>query len=585
MRHICVILLSLFVAIPTVGAADSGLNMIADPIIDTPGFVSVDELLYRDADDTQCATAVFARALAQSTDTRPDESAHETEIQQWIYQTFARGDVLRDVLACPEISGVADDESIKFLPIEYTFPAGRQIVINYETQPKILKQRLMLANKPTTPGTPSPRIGDPDDQSIWTNTDPAWYAIMVTQAGSLSQFVGPGKNNTISTAYIEDNIDALYPSGFTCTSKTAIANDSDMINRVMHQVVDIEGDTNDYYVAGDADLRWISYTEIALDVVLTVATMGAGTAVMGTAKSARAARSLKNISGPLRELSRLDSVRDYVRATQRYETIAKDLKKIDKAKDFAAYTKKSQELENAASAMRTLEKTDDIKKYNELSKTYRELNEYRHALRGMRTAHAAQRGNIVARSLRAIKAANTGGKTLNRGARIARSSMKSGKIRDRLFHWTMRNIGRVARMEQTGGLLYGALKFAGDMYDYTETSTGEFTTGIEFKPLLLLSADDLPDGQDNVVNYGMWLLWQGDTISAADDDAAYLQAMDTASKFHMMLTETQAAENSYPCDVDIYVVRPIIREPGTSNAELYYLIMNDEPWSTGRGAQ
>ena len=87
-------------------------------------------------------------------------------------------------------------------------------------------------------------------------------------------------------------------------------------------------------------------------------------------------------------------------------------------------------------------------------------------------------------------------------------------------------------------------------------------------------------GQENVVNYGMWLMWIGDSVVPADDDAAYLQAFDFATKFHKDLLDVQDNDNS-PCNVDIYVVRPIVRSPGTDNAKLYYLIMNDVPWSTG----
>ena len=116
------------------------------------------------------------------------------------------------------------------------------------------------------------------------------------------------------------------------------------------------------------------------------------------------------------------------------------------------------------------------------------------------------------------------------------------------------------------------------MYDYTETSTGEFTSGLDFAPLLLLSADNI-EGQENVVNHGMWLMWAGNSVDAADDDAAYLQAIDFATKFHQDLTEHQQDTNT-PCNLDIYVVRPILRNPGTANTELYYLIMNDKPWTT-----
>ena len=81
----------------------------------------------------------------------------------------------------------------------------------------------------------------------------------------------------------------------------------------------------------------------------------------------------------------------------------------------------------------------------------------------------------------------------------------------------------------------------------------------------------------------MWLMWVGNSTDSADDDAAYLQAMDFASKFYYQLDEFQD-ENSANCNVDIYVVHPIIRLDETNvdnpSGELFYLFMNDIPWST-----
>ncbi len=570
-------LLAFLFTLGIISVASATDMAVGDSTPNTPDFTAAAEILTRSPDDTKCATAAFANALATDA-AAVSETDHETVIQQWIYKNFARADVLRDVLACPEIAGAAPDETITFLPIEYTFPGGRQIIINYETQPKILQQRLTLTAKRGLPDdNPNPRIGDKDDDSVWTNTDPAWYGIMVVQSGALDNFVGAGKNNTISLEYIKNNINTLMPENNRCTSGSALADDNEIINIAMHRLVNVEDDTNDYYVAGDVNLQWISYLEIGLDVVITVATMGGGTAILGATKAARASRTLKNLGTTLRTLSKTDAVRDYVNVSRNYARATAELKNIDRAKDAAAYTSKSNEIKKFAETMRSMERTDDnVKQFKQASESFAALNKYRHALRGIRNA---QRGNIIARTWRAMRAATTGGHALTRGAHIARSSMKSGRIRDWLFQSTMRNAGRLARLEAAGGLVYGTLKFVGGMYDWTETSTGDFTSGIEFAPLLLLSADDL-SGQENVVNHGMWLLWLGDSVSAADDDAAYLQAMDTAAKFHQDLTETQSDEGIHPCDVDIYVVRPVIRNPGAENSGLYYLIMNDEPWST-----
>lgn len=713
------------------------LNAMADS---GDGFRTTDDILYGTRDNTECATAVFANALAANAGA-VSETDDEQTIQQWIYDVFGRPDVLTAVLECPEIQALSDDDTIRFMPIEYNFPNGRKITINYETQPKIFKQRINIATKRNLDAlnTPSPQIGATDDASLWTNTDPAWYGIMVTEHGALSEFVGPDKNNTISVKWINDNIDRLYPRGATCTSKSALANDSYMINRATTKTVGIgKDDTNDYYVAGDVDLQWISYTEIALDVVITVATMGGGTIITGLTKSARASRAFKNLSRIVRNLNYPEKLA----RMQRYKKLEKEIEVLRKGHDAVTLAKKEKELEAITQTLRRVDKITDMshiddeikaletvtqavqdyvkletrlaksqqtierikniqelereldnitdaakrseklaeiarakqqltnidkigmtakqserlaqiekreakilelqsknpsareakklrqeltsirqernqifnavekstdyagtlrdleKEVGELEKTMseaaknsKEVSEYARAKDAMREISEATRayrnlknakaGNIATRVLKAALQTTKGNKAIQRGAKIARSSMKSGRVRDWLFQNTLRHIGTLGRLETNLGALYGVLKFAGDMYDWTETSNSEFTNGVEFKPLLLLSADDI-QGQENVINYGMWLMWAGDATTPADDDAAYLQAFDFAEKFHTDLVETMDENHNHACNVDIYVVRPILRNPDKENPEMYYLIMNDQPWSTAQ---
>ncbi len=533
--------------------------------------------------DTPCATKYFADGLANTAN-----NVHETDpeqvIQQWIYGIFYDKNILENVLKCPELLSLADDDAIRFTPIQYTFPNGRLISINYETQPKIIKQRILMANKRGLPSSdPNPRIGANDDPSIWTNTDPAWYGIMVVESGTLNEFVGPNKNNTISLKYINDNIDTLYPSGMNCTTKHALARDNKAINRATKETVSIEKDSNDYYVAGDANLEWIGYAEIAADVILTVATMGGSAVVSGGVKGIRATKSMRDLSKSLGALRKLDSVRDYIKTSGQVTKLTKEIAKLDKVKDAAKIADKTAELDKIKDTLKTIENSDDVKKYIEQADAYSDLQKYRKTLQGAKAiTKQAQRGNIFARTVKVAKATHAafnGNKILAKGAKAARASKLSTRVKDWLFHSTLKNISTLSKVGATGGLLYGTLKFVGNMYDFTETSTGEFTNDVEFKPLLLLSADDIPE-QENVVNYGMWLMWAGDSVSAADDDAAYLQVMDFAAKFHEDLMDVQDGTNS-PCNVDIYVVRPVLRNPD-NNPELYYLIMNDTPWTTNQ---
>lgn len=530
------------------------------------------------ATQTPCASQVFANALAQSA-SNVRESDSEEVIQQWIYSVFTDKNTISNVLACPEIASVADNETIVFTPVQYIFPMGREVVVKYETQPKILKQRLSLANKRELPESdPNPRIGTPDDNTIWTYTDPAWYAIMVVESGALSNFVGPNKNNTISLKYINDNIDSLYPQNSGCTTKHAFARDSKPINQAVKQTVNIENDSNDYYVAGDANLAWIGYTEIALDVVITVATMGGGMVLTGITKSARASRALKGLSSTLGGLRKLDTVQDYIKQSARIAQLTDDIAKLD---DAAKIAEKTAELDKLKDSIKTLEQADDVKKYKEAAETFSDLNKYRKTLKGIKAIK--QRGNVIARGVKVAKSAKAamgGNKLITKGAKLGRASKLSTHVGDMLFQSTMANLGRLGKMETIGGAIYGGIQFVGGMmYDFTETSTGDFTNDIEFKPLLLLSADDLQGEQADKINYGMWLMWMGDSTNPADDDAAYLQVMDFAAKFHEDLMDVQNDKNT-PCNVDIYVAKPILKNPGTADSEIYYLIMNDVPWTT-----
>ncbi len=572
----CVVLATFIVS--DASWADTAINA-------TNTAITYDDVLNRAPDKTECATAVFAKALKDTANT-VSESDEESIIENWIRTTFSDKSVLQSVLQCPEIASISDDTTIKFMPIKYTFPGGREIVVNYETQPKIFKQRILMADKKSLPSSnPNPRLGSTDG-TIWTNTDPAWYAIMVTEHGALNEFVGADKNNTISMQYIANNIDSFYPNAATnggnCTSRSALTFNNNAINRAVSQTVNVSNDSNDYYVAGDINLQWISYLEIALDVTLTVGTAGGFTFIQGATKATRASKTLKQLTGTIKELAKSDDVVKWIRATRDAAKLTEEIKTLDKVADAAKIAEKTAELNKLTDAIKDLEKIDDVTKYKDSVKTFSELNAYRRTLLGAGKAlKAAQRGNVIARIGRVFKgarAARKGNKLINHGAKLARSGTFAAQARDWLFHTTLKHAGAVARMGADTGLLYGAIKFIGGMYDWTETSTDEYSSGLEFAPLLLLSADDI-NGADNVVNYGMWLMWAGDSTSAADDDAAYLQAMDFAAKFHQDLMEFQDGNNS-PCNVDIYVVRPIIRNPGTDNAELYYLVMNDEPWTT-----
>ena len=587
---------------------------------------------------TPCATQVFTEALYDEMDDIDEDETPEIEVRAWAQTVMFDKDVLQEALDCPELKKITDRlQTVTFTPIYFQFPNGREITINYTTQLKVLDQKLLLAGKPSLPnGDPNPRLMDTNDPAKYINTDPAWYAIMVVEHNSLSNFVGQDKNNTLSMKWINDNIDDIYPRGAFCTSKSALANDHYTINQVVRELVDLEKDTNDYYVAGDVNLEWIMYAEIAAEVALTIVTVGTGEAAMIGLKGARATRTAKNLAKSMKALRKEKEVISYIEKariiTQHTDDIAKlgkyekNVKKLEKArktgKDTTKYEKEinktldaakkidptvteealknpdkikdlqktlGQETKKLEDEIKELEKgNDSVKQYKKTAEYFSYVMKYRLNLRAFKRP---QTGNIVTRNLKKIgtagktlKAAQGGAKMMTKAGKFARAGMssRSAKIGDWLIDSTLKHGARFARFERDLGGLYGAVVFLGDLYDRTSNTSQQYSNGIEFKPLCLLSADDL-NGQENEVNYGMWLMWEGNSTDAADDDAAYLQAMDFAEKFNYILNEYQD-EHGQNCNVDIYVVRPIIRldetNPDETKGELFYLFMNDIPWTS-----
>ena len=677
---------------------------------ESDGTYSVTALLEREANSTPCATKIFTKALNDTvpslTDTKNNaapQDADSNQIDMWIHSAFAHPDILQAVLQCPELARLDDDDTIVFEPVSYTFPNGRTITVNYETQKKVMQQRLLLATKPalTDAGIAPDIVADTRNGIIWINVDPAWYAILVAEHGSLDEYVGPDKKNILALDYIEKNISQFYPKDHAgvfradCTSRSAIAGDTDMINRAATITVggppphaDTKDMTkeekkqakiaknNDYYVMGETNLQWIAALELVGDVVLTIVTGGvyleAKSALMGAravravaksskliealAKSPKVAKWIKT-SNNVTHLERVAKITD--KAEDSYQAISKlernstqtvknlnkqlevlksqkaDAKTIKAVEDelklatkqattIQEATKSAEKIANLertlkndtkltdlekqkliqeiadlkktysnqlkaaqkmhADDLATLGKADDVKDYQDLVQAKRDAAHTAYMLRRGKIAFQSKRGLLPVRAFKAAKSLRAGLKSsnkLNKSTKVVRANMSgaSAKLNDWLFHNTMKNLTVAASVPFAIQALKVGVKIIGGLYDFTDISTGEYTNDINMKPYLLLGADNLK-GYENVVNQGMWLFWAGSSTSAADDDAAFLQAMDFAEKFHQDLVETQDEYNVMACDVDIYVVRPIIRNYGTPNAELYYLFMNETPWTT-----
>ena len=152
------------------------LGMPAMSYAESNGTYSIDELLERKSNGTPCATQIFANALAATADIieNPDD-AGTSEINTWSQHAFSQPDVLEAVLQqCPEIASLKSEDTIVFDTVSYTFPPtetfpeGRLIQINYETQKGVLEQRFLLSTKRTiATGDISPDIYQ-DAQNVLT---------------------------------------------------------------------------------------------------------------------------------------------------------------------------------------------------------------------------------------------------------------------------------------------------------------------------------------------------------------------------------------------------------------------------------
>lgn len=294
---------------------------------------------------TPCANQLFREALTDDMD-ELDENMPENELRVWLKETLLDPSVLVELLDCPEIANIDELDVVDFDPLGFEFENGRTVTVNYSTQPKVLKQKLLLEGKKSIPDSDNPDIQDESNGAVFMNSEPSWYGILVVQHDSLSQFVGPDKNNVIAVDYIIDNIKDIYPKGYMCVSKSALANNNDTINTVIRKkVVNLEAvggeDTNDYYVYGDKNLEWIMYAEIIADAILTVVTFGGGAIVSGALKGARAARVAMKLAKAANKLKKFKNVEKFMNFSSKIFTATQKAEKAEKSLKYAAKYEKA----------------------------------------------------------------------------------------------------------------------------------------------------------------------------------------------------------------------------------------------------
>nr|MBQ0091652.1 hypothetical protein [Candidatus Enterousia merdequi] len=131
----------------------------------TNDFKTTEEILAtaHQENSTDCASNIFSNALIEHSDEIKGNEP-ENNVRIWAHNIMSEAAVLEQVLKCPEVSSVSDTTTIAFTPIVYEFDNGRKITINYSTQPKVLKQKLILSKKRSLPnGDANPQLMDFND--------------------------------------------------------------------------------------------------------------------------------------------------------------------------------------------------------------------------------------------------------------------------------------------------------------------------------------------------------------------------------------------------------------------------------------
>ena len=109
-------------------------------------FLSFNSFAFMDV--SNCASDIFLNALNKDI-SNINENDPENVIKYWIFNNFQKKEVLSKVLDCDNISNLKDDEIVKFKTFDFVFKTGRKITVEYTSQLKLLKNRLLLSNKKT----------------------------------------------------------------------------------------------------------------------------------------------------------------------------------------------------------------------------------------------------------------------------------------------------------------------------------------------------------------------------------------------------------------------------------------------------
>lgn len=389
-----------------------------------------------------------------------------------------------------------------------------------------------------------------------------WYGILVVKKNSLDNVYNSDKP-FISPSYMKQHKDKYFPenSGKVlgmakgCTHGNHTANDNDVINLAAHKTMAEENSFftgNDYYVYDGEDVYWgtaMMVGEIAL-ALITLGVSAEAEAMSMTATNARVASEIGKIGKSTKNT--IVAITD----TQKAQKAAEAAKALTKTSTAADKAKVIQELKDAG-----------ITVSNRVG--YRQLQ---------------QIGTIISNT--SSKVSWTSALIHGNKWRLLKNGATKIVPKAKNIFSTGASIGRTLAI---GALAYGGVKAADSFSDTAHdifisvlkangysTATMPITDNPQYKDLKfnsfgLLSADNI-EGHENDVSHGTWLQFDStgeiQLGDAENEAAAFAEAF--AEDVRIYNKETPL------CDIDIFVVQPVIGDPlKTGKKDIYYLLYTD----------
>ncbi len=390
-----------------------------------------------------------------------------------------------------------------------------------------------------------------------------WYSILVVKKGSLDE-VYKLEVPVISPSYMKEHKDKYFPANSNkalgmakgCTHGNHTAHDKDVINRAAHMTFPEEEDSfwkgNDYYVYDGEDVYWGTAVVLG-EIALTLLTLGISAEAQSVAAT-KAGIEVANAAPKVVKSAKL----------------VNDTKKIEEAAKAASAITKTSSAAEKASAIKKLGEAG-VQVSNKIG--YLQLNKIGSAL-------TFQKAGWVS--------------TLIHGSKW--SMLKNGVTRLTPKAKDIFNSGAsLGRTLAVGALAYGGVKTADSLSDKAHdifiailkangysTSSVPITDDPQYKDLKfnsfgLLSADDI-EGHENDISHGTWLMFDKLGEINSGDESNPGDAENEAAAFAEEFAKNVRTANAETplCDVDIYVVQPVIGDPlNKGKKDIYYWLYTD----------